>query len=235
VKTHENLVDRVYDQIVALINDKGLLMSQEDLGDVRLAQRFGVSRTPVRMALARLESEGLVHRVPGKGWIIASLTLKDIEDIFDLQEILESFAARRAAEKISPDTAADLMKIVDEMKEVAGEGNSDKWFAVDTRFHDLIYEVVGNDRLKRMMSQLTAQWYRFRVGYVALNGQMHILYEEHCRIAEAIVSGDPDLAAESVLEHLRHIRGNLVSILDNILVPFLGADILKGEASKPTN
>lgn len=231
-RTDGTLVDFVYDELVNLVTGKGFV-GPDDLSDARLAQDLGVSRTPVRMALARLESEGLVCRVRGKGWIVSPLTIKDIEDIFDLQELLESFTARQAATKMTPEAAAKLMKTVDDMKQAAAEGDVQEWFAADERFHDILYEVVGNERLRRFMGRLAAQWYRFRMGYVALEGQMAILYEEHRKIAEAIVSGNPDLAAENVVKHDRHIRDNLVNITRNILEPFLGSAILSNRSSHP--
>jgi DNA-binding GntR family transcriptional regulator len=220
-----DLVDNVYDQVVATINGRGLI-GPDDISDGVLAQQLGVSRTPVRMALARLESEGLVRRVHGKGWVVITPTLKDIEDIFDVQETLEMLVVRKAAERIGPEASARLMLIADELKRAAEGGDLGEWFAVDQRFHDLLYTVVGNDRLTRYMGQLASQWYRFRAGYIAIEGQLAVLYQEHRAIAEAIVARDPDRAAECVLQHDRHIRQNLVTIVRNILAPFQGQRVL---------
>jgi len=220
----KNLEIQVYEQILTLLPRQGLT-DASNFTDQKIAQTLGVSRTPVRMALARLESEGLVRKAPGRGWIAAPLTLKDIEEIFDLKEILETIVARTAAEKITPESAEALMNILDEMKQIAAEENLEKWFGADDRFHDLLLNLVGNERLKRFLKRLNSQYFRFRVGFTMMDGRMAAAYEEHRQVAEAIVSGNPELAAENTLNHLRHIRTNLVSIIKKILIPFMGQEL----------
>jgi DNA-binding GntR family transcriptional regulator len=216
-----NLVDQVYEQIVGLLTER-LWTRAEDLSDLSLAQKFGVSRTPVRMALARLESEGLVQRVPGRGWFASPLTTKDIEEIFDLKVTLEPFAARQAAEKITPDLATALLAIIEDMKRAADDKSLEEWSAADMRFHDLLFRIAGNDRLRQFVTRLSSQWYRYRVGYITPPGQMDVLWEEHRVIAEAIAAGNPDLAADNSRKHIQHTRTRLLEITRSILAPYLG-------------
>jgi DNA-binding GntR family transcriptional regulator len=214
------LVDRAYKYLTTLLTSRGL-SGPADINDVRIAESLGVSRTPVRAALARLESEGLVIKVQGKGWIAAPLTLKDIEEIFVLLEVLEVLVARHAAERITPQSAKALKQIVDEMGEAVESSDLAQWYAADNRYHDLLYRITDNSKLRRIMEQLNAQWYRFTPGYMSLyGGQMPILYEQHRAIAEAIISGDPHLACENTKDHLALVRQNLVTIIDNVS-PFI--------------
>ena len=226
-----SLVDGVYDQIVTEINSRGL-MGQLDINDGRLARSLGVSRTPVRMALSRLESEGLVCRAHGQGWVIATPTLKDIEDIFDLQEALDSLMIRKAAERITPEAAANLMQILDEMRQTAEQGETEKWLAADRRFTEFLCATAGNYRLRRFLTQLSAQWYRLRFAYIATQGELLTLYEEHRAIVEAVVAGDPDLAAEQAAKHIRHNRQKLITVIGCVLAPFLGQEVLSGHMSR---
>ena len=219
-----NLEDRVYNQVLCLLLKRGVA-DNGSLSDQNLAESLGVSRTPVRIALARLESEGLLLRCPGKGWTLAPLTPGDIEEIFELKEALETMMVRKAALHITTEAAAQLRSAVEEMKLICAEGNLEKWLEVDDRFHEVLFGLGGNDRLERFVKQLNNQYHRFRVGFLMMEGRMANSYEEHRAIAEAVMAGDPDLAVENTLKHLRHVRSNLLSIIEKVLIPFLGQQL----------
>lgn len=219
--SNKNLVDETYERILQLLSDR-IWTGTENLSDAGLAQGLGVSRTPVRMALSRLESEGLVRKAPNKGWSPIPLTLKDIEDIFDLKEALEVLAVRRAAARITPQAAAILTTAIADMQSAATTDDLRRWISADDRFHQYIYEVVGNERLARSMGWLDAQWYRFRMGYLAQEGDLTRLYAEHLAIAEAIAGGNDDAAANAIAAHLGHVRDAILRITRDVLMPFTG-------------
>jgi DNA-binding GntR family transcriptional regulator len=108
------------------------------------------------------------------------------------------------------------------MRRVAEERSLEEWSAADIRFHDVLFRIAGNDRLRQFVMRLNSQWYRFRVGYITPPGQMTILWEEHRAIAEAIAAGDPDRAAANSLKHIRHTRTSLLEITQSTLAPYLG-------------
>src|SRR5450759_3869501 len=99
--TATDLAGQVYTRILGILSNR-IWTGAETLNDVTLAQSLGVSCTPVRLALAKLANQGLVRKMPGKGWVPIALTLKDIRDIFEIKEALEAQAVRRAAELIHP-------------------------------------------------------------------------------------------------------------------------------------
>ncbi|MGQ9779774.1 MAG: GntR family transcriptional regulator [Bacillota bacterium] len=223
-ESEKSLEDQVYDQLLNLLLKRGVA-DTGTLSDQSVAESLGVSRTPVRIAFARLESEGLLLRSPGKGWALAPLTPADIEEIFELKEVLETMVARKAAMKITPAVAETLKAIVEEMRQISAEGNLEKWLEVDDRFHDVLFGLSGNERLKRFVKQLNNQYHRFRVGFLMTEGRMLSSYEEHRAIAEAVMARDPDLAVENTLKHLHHVRSNLLSIMEKVLIPFLGQQL----------
>ena len=219
-----SLEDRVYNHVLNLLLKRGVADTGA-LTDQSVAESLGVSRTPVRIAFARLESEGLLLRSPGKGWALAPLTPADIEEIFELKEALETMVVRKAAKNITPAAAETLKNIVEEMRQIAARGDLEKWLEVDDRFHDVLFALSGNERLKRFVKQLNNQYHRFRIGFLMTEGRMANSYEEHRLIAEAVMARDPDLAVENTIKHLQHVRSNLLSIMEKVLIPFLGQQL----------
>ena len=224
---NDNLAEQVYEQTLKLLRDRGVA-GPMTLSDVSLAERLGVSRTPVRTALTRLECEGLLRRVPGKGWCTIPLTLNDIEEIFDLKELLEAHAAYKAAQNLTPEGADALLSVMAEMEEAATNGDQEAEMAVDRRYHDLVLSIAGNSRLTEFDRRLDSQWYPLRKGFITLQGGMKISCEEHRLITEAIVARDPQLAAERARTHHQRVRESLLNIVENVLMPFLSLEVPTG-------
>jgi DNA-binding GntR family transcriptional regulator len=221
VPARRDLVDQVYERVKALLAER-IWVGSENLSDASLAQSLGVSRTPVRMALSRLQSEGLVQRAPGRGWSVSSLTAKDIEEIFDIKESLEAFAVDRAAAQISPGDAEGLQEILTQMRQAMHAGDLSAWCCADDRFHALIFRVADNPRLTDTIRRLDSQWLRYRLGYVAQEEHLAVIYEQHRRMAEAVCARDGAQAAALTLEHLRHVRTSILKIRRDVLSPFMG-------------
>lgn len=219
----DSLVDQVYKQIIERLYSRGLA-GYESLSAGRLADTFGVSRTPVNMALVRLESEGLIKRSPGGGWEVVPLTLDDIEEIFDLKDVLDPLMAQKAAENITPEMAEELRKVMDDMKRTTSSGDIDGWVAADVHYHDLLSEIAGNKRLRRFQEALNHQFYRLWIGYSSMEGRMAVSYAEHRRIGEAVCKGDPEAAAKKAYNHTRSLRKSLIDVVRSVLVPFLGQE-----------
>jgi DNA-binding GntR family transcriptional regulator len=219
-----SLVDSVYAQLLDLVNSRGLA-GTEILNASSLAEELGVSRTPVTMAMLRLESLGLIRRHSARGWITVPLSLEDIEGIFDLKHVLEPLEARRAAENITPEAARALADIVEEMEQASRVRDVKGWLAADRRYHGLLHELAGNKRLKQFQEQLNSQLYRLEAGYVGMKGRMVFACAEHRSVAEAISAGDPDLAAQGAQEHIVSLRESLTSVVQDLLMPFLGGEL----------
>lgn len=216
-----NLVDSVYDQILSWLNERGLT-GPEMLHAATLAEELEVSRTPVNMALVRLECDGLIEKSKGRGWTTVPFRLEEIEGIFDLKDLLEPFTARRAAENVTPKAAAELLSIVKEMERASETKDLESWLAADNCYHELLHDLAGNRFLKKFQEQLNNQLYRLEVGHFAMEGRMETACGEHRQIAEAIAAGQPDRAAESALKHIRTLRTSMLNVVKNVLIPFLG-------------
>jgi DNA-binding GntR family transcriptional regulator len=217
----DSMVEEVYGQILHWLRERGVT-SQEIVSDVSLAEELGVSRTPVRTALTMLECEGLLRRVRGKGWSTMPLSIRDIEEIFDLKEILEAYAASQAAHNLTPASAEALQNAMREMEEAIDRDDQDAEVAADLHFHELLLQIADNARLTEIDKRLDSQWYPLRKGSVMLQGGMTQSCQEHRLLVEAVLARDADRAAEMARAHHHRVRQDLINIMRNVLKPFLG-------------
>jgi len=189
------------------------------------ARRLGMSRTPVREALQRLEYEGLVTHDRQRGWFVYSLALDDIRQIFDIKFALEGLAARRAAERITEEQAARLRRALASLAEVTQDHDLDAWHVADQAFHQVLFEAAGNVRLQQAIQSLNSQMHRIRAGHLALEGRMDRSLEEHRALTEAILSGDGRAAEETMQAHLRDVRDSLINVLERVVFPLVGPKV----------
>jgi GntR family transcriptional regulator, rspAB operon transcriptional repressor len=191
------------------------------LTDSQLAAELAVSRTPVREAFRLLEHEGFLISRARKGWQVYSLSLKDIHDIFDIKETLESLMARKAAGCKDGKKRAQLKSAMDRMKRAALVNNHEVWREADVKLHDIFFEMSGNERASRAIRELNEQWYRVRLGLVAMQGRVERSNGEHEAVIEKILSGDEDGAERCMREHLHNLREELEHLLVNMVMPFV--------------
>lgn len=205
---HTPLRDQTRDEIRQRIID-GRLAPGARLVERELAAELQVSRVPVREALRMLASEGFLEVVPRRGVVVRRLTLTDVEELFDVREALEVLATRRATAHASADDLARLRGILDRVDAAIaaddpaaiGQGNED--------FHDAIIELARNELLASMLEPLQGRLHwLFRQNQNATQ-----LQREHRELYDAIASGDPDVAAERALQHVRDNRRLALSLL----------------------
>lgn len=220
----ETLADQVYQSVLDLLYQRDLT-GAESLSPAGLAESLGVSRTPVNIALARLEGEGLICKTGGKGFILAPLGLEDIKEIFELKMALEPLTARLAAERATRETGLALLAIVEEMEDASQAQDLDAWLDADLRFHKHLFRLARNSRLTQFQSQLNHQLYRFWVGYSSMEGHMVESCVEHRLVAEAVAAGDADRAAQTARNHVHSLRNSLLDVVKNVLIPFLGDEM----------
>ncbi len=174
----------------------------ERLMEVSLADRLGVSRTPVREAIRKLELEGLVTMIPRKGAQVARITEKNLRDVIEIRCVLEEFAVSLACERIDEDEKEQLKKA--HQKFVSAVNSEDILDIVDKdeKFHEAIFQATGNNRLISILSNLREQFYRYRMEYVKDSEQHFLLIEEHEQLVHAILNHNSKTAAQIMRTHL---------------------------------
>ena len=190
------------------------------LTDTQISTELSISRTPVRDALRRLKHEGFLTSQTGKGWKVYSLSLEDIHEIFDIKVELEGLLARKAAECIDRQKRAALKRAIAQMKDAAERNRHEQWRTADMELHRTIFSMAANERASRIINDLNDQWYRVRIGLVAMEGRIQRSNREHEAFVDRILSGDGALAEKFMRLHLNNLRQELVNVLVNLVLPF---------------
>lgn len=191
----------------------GHLPPGERLMEIQLAEEMGVSRTPVREAIRKLELEGLVIMIPRKGAYVASLSLKDIADVFEVRVALEGLAAGLAAERITEGELEELERTLVKVAEVSEAKDLEALIKLDTEFHDVLYKASRNDRLSQIVSNLREQIQRYRTTSLAIPGRMKEALEEHKQIVEAISERNVELAQHLAQAHIENAENSMLEAL----------------------
>lgn len=181
---------------------RGELEPGERLMEIHLAERLGVSRTPIREAIRKLELEGLVVMIPRRGAVVASITEKDLKDVLEVRQTLERLAVEVACERITPELLAELKKAAEEFQRLKESDDVTELAAADVHFHEIIYEATGNARLINILSNLREQMYRYRLEYLKGKGNHERLCKEHQQIYNSIKNGDKDGVKAAIHEHI---------------------------------
>ena len=196
----------------AIINQT--LKPGERLMEIQLAEEMGVSRTPVREAIRKLELEGLVVMVPRKGAYVAGISMKDIHEVYELRSALEALAASLAAVRITDEELEEMERqMVREAKETE-ENNLQGIVSIDTTFHDLLYQAAHNQRLGQFINILQEQLQRFRAATLSRPGRSKYALEEHKKIVEALANKDAKLAAKLATEHIENAENAMIFAMD---------------------
>ncbi|HEY8464740.1 MAG TPA: GntR family transcriptional regulator [Bacillota bacterium] len=190
----------------------GQLSPGERLMEIQLAEEMGVSRTPVREAIRKLEREGLVVMVPRKGAYVAGLSIKDVTDVFEIRGALEGLAAELAAERITEEELENLERYLVKIAADIEEGELSRVVQTDTDFHTLLYQSSHNNHLSQIINNLREQIQRFRTTSLSYPGRMKTALEEHRKIVEAISIRDGQLARELAKEHIENAENSLMSV-----------------------
>ena len=204
------LVDDVYERLRAWIVDE-----VRD-ADVRvnvdaMARMLGVSPTPIREALVRLESDGLVHKEPARGWsVVPPMDADDIAALYEFRLLIEPWGAGRAAVRAGDVGVARLRAELATIPEAPEAGGFDTYRAIaehDERFHDLVLELAGNAEVRRAFARTHCHVHLFRVTYGSGMGAEAL--DEHRRIVDAIATGDATGAQGAMVEHLSRSAARL--------------------------
>lgn len=193
----------------------GILKPGERLMEIQLAEELGVSRTPIREAIRRLELEGFLVMVPRRGTYVADLSIKDINEVFEIRTALDVLAAGLAAERITEEELEDMERLLVQIGEFIEAGDAERIVEADGQFHDILYQASRNDRLVGIISNLREQFTRFRSISMAYPGRIKNTLDEHRRLVEAIAQRNPELAQQCAREHMENAEQTLLNDLSD--------------------
>ena len=194
----------------------GELLPGERLLEEDLSERLGLGRAAIRMALVRLEHDGLVQRERHRGARVRRVSESEAVEILEARAALEGLAARHAAINATASEVDALRAIVAEMRDLRERGDLLGVSNANARLHGKILDLSRHDTARRLSRTLSSQLVRFQYRTVLLPGRPERSYAEHSRIVEAIAAHDPDAAEDAMRSHLSHVAEALRSHHDGV-------------------
>lgn len=191
----------------------GELKPGERLMEIQLSEKMGVSRTPVREAIRKLELEGFVDMIPRRGAQVADLSNKQIADVLEVRASLDGLATQLATLRISPDEFDALKTVQAQFRTFVEKENIPGAIKKDTEFHDIIYTASRNQRLVTMLNNLREQVHRFRVMYIKDIVSLRTLVSEHEEIVNAIETKDINLGIAAAQKHIHNQENSIISAI----------------------
>jgi DNA-binding GntR family transcriptional regulator len=202
------LAARIYDELKRDILTCSLRPSQV-VYEGELAERYGVSKTPIREALNTLRQEGYVEVVPRRGYIVAPVSIQDVQHILSLRLMLEPAAAELAAQRATADQLRQLRRLAQR----TGNQGGPNYFSVDRAFHLAVAEASGNPRLVRFIGTLLEEVERIYHLCLELHGSARPAEIRHVPLVDAIMKGDQQLAREIMVEAIQEARTRILEAL----------------------
>ena len=205
------LSDRAYDLIKHMIITLEL-PPLATIDEQALMENLQLGRTPIREALQRLASEGLVFSAPHRGMFVADISITDLQKIFEARLVLEGFCARLAAQRITPEQLAELEALVQGLQRVK-DGDSRALMDIDEGFHNLLYQAADNEFLADPLRRLHAL--SFRLWHLVLDrlGDVRKAMEQHVEIVSALKTRDADMAEALIKKHVFEFQQEIKAVL----------------------
>ncbi|MBE6654661.1 MAG: GntR family transcriptional regulator [Ruminococcaceae bacterium] len=191
------------------------LRAGDSVTEMKLSKELGVSRTPVREALQRLDREGLIKLRPNKGAVVVGISERDLIDIYKIRTRLEGLAARIAAENADETLIRQLSDNIELTEFYMSKGNIEKLKDLDSDFHDIIYGYCQSRILGKTLSELHRYIVCYRKLSLSVKGRLERSLAEHREIVEAIKKGDADGADSLMSAHVELALSNLLTIIQN--------------------
>ena len=205
LQNHRPLREIVYEELKRQIL-RGKITPGMRMMEVELAEEMGVSRTPVREAIRKLEKEGLVTIEPRRGAYASDISVKDMVDVLEVREDLEGFAAFLAADRITEAEVDELREITENYSEAVRNNDTEKMITFDERFHKKIVASSGNKTLIQLSETVQELALRFRYLYYDDFSRYVNMPVEHKEILDALTSGNGDMARRSADDHVRKLK-----------------------------
>ncbi|HIJ81081.1 MAG TPA: GntR family transcriptional regulator [Desulfuromonadales bacterium] len=207
----EKILEHIRDAIVS-----GSLKAGSRVSEPELAERYGISRTPIREAFRQLESEGYLTVIPRRGAVVSEFSQKDVEEFYAIKSIMEGYAARCACTRLSDRDIVRLQSINDKLAELASLNDIKHFFKVHSDFHDLFIRAADNEKLRELIAGLVTKFQRLRFMSLNIPGRMLISVQEHEKIIEAFRRKDAD-TAESLVRTNAEYGGKV--LIGEVVVP----------------
>lgn len=205
------LVDQIEDIIFS-----GELPAGAKLDEMVLARRFNVSRTPIREALRRLASSGMVDLIPNRGAFIATLSDERLHELLIAMGELEATCARLAAISMTPLERQALQRLHNRMGNAADTGNVAEFGEMNEAFHNLFYRGAHNHYLENLAGTLRKRLSLYRRSQFRTKARLQHSFAEHDMVVRAVISGDPDRAHAAMLQHFDMIETSVQALLEEI-------------------
>jgi DNA-binding GntR family transcriptional regulator len=211
----EDAYNKIHDLILGMEIKPG-----EAITEISLSKRLGIGRTPIREALKKIEHEGLIFTTNHRKRIYI-LTLKELEEIFDIKICLESYVAECAAKNCNSRIAIQFQKALREMElavsiKVTNEEDEKKrlndWLTADQNLHHLVFKIADKPKIEPIIRNLDLQWQRLRLGIYTLEGRMNRSYIEHRDFIQAIIQKNPADANQFMRLHLLNVSNELIKL-----------------------
>ena len=208
-----SLADQVFERLESDIIT-GVYHRGEILTELKLVEQLGVSRTPIREALRRLEQERLI-KDSGKGSVVLGITVDDLVDIMSIRRRIEGLAAYHATKNLTPE-GADVLRQISELQDFYYEKKDvERLRQMDDRFHVAIYELSGRTVIRDTLQPLHRKTQRYRRKSISNPERLAKSIQEHKAIYGAIVSGDAELADQLITEHIRNAEAHMIARFEN--------------------
>jgi DNA-binding GntR family transcriptional regulator len=191
----------------------GELQPGQRLMEVQLAEEMGVSRTPVRESIRKLELEGLVKMVPRRGAYVTPMSVNDLKEMMEIRRALEGLAAELASLNATAEEIAKLYAANQRFGESAMANDEEGIIKNDMAIHDIIYRASGNKKLLTMINSLREQMQRFRAEYVHRIEDKTPLVNQHMEIIRKIESGESAMAKSLACEHIHCTSDDMLKVL----------------------
>lgn len=209
-----SLTELAYREIESMILAREL-ETGERLNDSHLAKRFGISRGPVREAIGRLASAGLVEMIQNKGAYVRVIDVKDALEIYDIRAALERAGVLAASRNMNHEHLARLRRQVESLDAFEYKGDRESYFFANLEFHRMIHEAAGNDRLLELIERFSRELRLFR--HISLiTAGIHDSNIEHHRILKALEQGDGEGAAAAMENHVSQAKERLIVLAENL-------------------
>jgi len=181
--------------------------------EVQLAEKMGVSRTPIREAIRKLELEGLVVMIARKGAYVADLSIKNITDVLEVRAVLEGLASGLAALRMTEEEIKDLELTARHFEQAMNSNDVEGVIQTDIEFHEKIFKATRNEKLLQLTNSLMEQVQRFRVMYLNKAIKSTNLIKEHYKIVEAISRRNREMAENIAKIHIQNAEKDMMRLL----------------------